>query len=56
MQILETEKSQESQEAINLVDAALIQISGRTFVETGEMVDLLLDIRRLLEDGIVSQN
>jgi len=44
--------------AINLVDKAMKDISGRDFVATSEMTDLLLDIRLYLmtEDATPTTN
>lgn len=37
-----------NQKIAELIDKALIEISGRDLVSTGEMTDLLLDIRLFL--------
>jgi len=40
-----SESMKDNQKIVNIVDEALLGISGRQLVSSGEMTDLLLDIR-----------
>lgn len=40
--------SEEDKQALELIDKAISEISGRDLVSSGEMTDLLLDIRLYL--------
>lgn len=43
------EEDQILKEAVEIIDKALLEISGREIVSTAEMSDLLLDVRLLIQ-------